>query len=319
MKKTNPKKVLVVEDDNSLNKLLVSQMQKMGYEVVGVATGKEARAHLESATPDLILLDIRLPDCSGLDLLVEFLPRAPVITITAYGAVDQAVRAVRTGASDYLVKPVSYEALELAVERAFQTAELKRDVAYWQLQAQRAVNSALIGESSEMAEMRHLIELYSAAGPTVLIEGESGTGKELVARSIHEASDRAEGRFVAIDCDPSEEHSIVSELFGHEQGAFPGAETRREGMLEFADQGTIYLSDIAEVSQALQSRILRVLETGAIPPPGRGRGCLDQCTHHPGHQPRSARSCRSGSVPLGALFQAQRVPHPCTRAARARR
>ncbi|MDQ2088924.1 sigma-54-dependent transcriptional regulator [Marimonas arenosa] len=262
MNKTTPKKILLVEDDQSLNKLLVNQLEKLGFNVASVLTGQDARAFLESATPDLVLLDLRLPDCNGLDLMIEVLPRAPVITMTAYGAVDQAVKAVRTGASDYLVKPVGYDVLELAVERAFETAELKRDVAYWQSQARRAAGSALVGDSPNMAEMRHLIELYSAAGPTVLIEGESGTGKELVARSIHEASDRAAGRFVPIDCDPNQENSLMSELFGHEQGAFPGAESKRQGMFEFADQGTVFLSDIAEVSQAMQSRILRVLETG---------------------------------------------------------
>ncbi len=262
MNTTIPKHILVVEDDSSLNKLLVIHLKKLGCEVTGAGTGAQARAALETAKPDLILLDIRLPDCSGLDLLVDFVEQAPVITMTAYGAVDQAVKAVRTGASDYLVKPVSYEALELAVEKAFETAELKRDVAYWQSQALRATGSAIIGNSPELEEMRSLIQLYSAAGPTVLIEGESGTGKELVARSIHDASERADRRFVPIDCDPSQENTIALELFGHEKGAFSGAETRREGMLEFADQGTIYLSDIAEVSQALQSKILRVLETG---------------------------------------------------------
>lgn len=259
-----PKRILVVEDDTSLNRLLVGHLKQMGHEVVGVTSGEEARAQLKHQVPDLSLMDIRLPDVSGLDLLVEFAPHVPVITMTAYGAVDQAVRAVRTGASDYLVKPVSSEALELAVGRVFATAELKRDVAFWQSQAQRATNGAIIGDSQEMAEVRSLIELYSAAGSSVLIEGGSGTGKELIARALHDASDRADHRFVPIDCDPFQENTIATELFGHEHGAFPGAEARREGMLEFADGGTIYLSDIAEVSQALQSKILRVLETGTF-------------------------------------------------------
>ncbi|MCB1337060.1 MAG: sigma-54-dependent Fis family transcriptional regulator [Maritimibacter sp.] len=264
MTQSHSKRILVIEDDASLNTLLVAHLQRLGYEVTGAATGREARTLIESAAPDLVLMDIRLPDCNGLELLVEFAPRVPVITMTAYGAVDQAVKAVRTGASDYLVKPVSHGALELAVERAFATAELQRDVTYWQQQARRALRSSLIGDSPEMEEMRQLIDLYARAAPTVLIEGESGTGKELVARSIHEASERSDGRFVAVDCDPSQENSLVSELFGHEKGAFPGAESRREGMLELADQGTIYLSDIAEVSPALQSRLLRVLETGTF-------------------------------------------------------
>ena len=258
------KKILVVEDDRSLNKLLVTRLERLDYDVTGVETGKEARTYVARTIPDLILLDIMLPDCSGLDLLVDFAAQAPVITMTAFGTVDQAVKAVRTGASDYLVKPVSIDALELAIERVFATAELKRDVAFWQSQAQRTTNSAIIGDSPELSEMRNLIDLYAAAGSTVLIEGESGTGKELVARALHATSDRADQRFVPIDCDPSAENTILSELFGYEKGAFSGAESRRDGMLELADGGTIYLSDIAEVSQALQSKILRVLESGTF-------------------------------------------------------
>lgn len=262
MKKTAPKKLLIVEDDRSLNKLLTDHLQQMGCEVTGVATGAAARAHLAASTPDLILLDIRLPDCDGFELLVEFAPQVAVIVITAYGAVDQAVKAVRAGASDYMVKPVGFETLELALDRVFATAELKRDVAYWQSQAKRAANSALVGSSSQMNELRTMIDLYANAGSTVLIEGETGVGKEMVARAIHEASPRANGRFVPIDCDPVQENLIASELFGHEKGAFPGADTRRDGMLEIADKGTVYLSDIAEVPQTLQSKILRVMETG---------------------------------------------------------
>ena len=124
MNRTTPRKLLLIEDDQSLNTLLVQQLEKLGYDVAPALTGEAARAYLERTTPDLVLLDLRLPDCNGLDLMVEILPRAPVITMTAYGAVDQAVKAVRTGASDYLVKPVSFEVLELAVERTFETAEL---------------------------------------------------------------------------------------------------------------------------------------------------------------------------------------------------
>ncbi|PIE08833.1 MAG: Fis family transcriptional regulator [Rhodobacterales bacterium] len=257
-----PRSILVVEDDRSLNTLLLSELERKGYEMTGAMSCAEARAVLETMTPDLILIDIRLPDCNGLELLVEFAPRTPVITMTAYGAVDQAVKAVRTGASDYLVKPVSYEALELAIERALETAELKRDLAYWQQQAQQAAFGALIGDSPPMAEMRRMIELYSAAGSEVLIEGESGAGKELVARAIHEASDRAGKRFVPVDCDLADESSLIADLFGYERGTFPGADTRHEGILEIAGRGTIYLSDIAVMSQSMQSRLLRVLESG---------------------------------------------------------
>lgn len=263
MNKSAAKKILVVEDDSSLAHLLVAHLERRGCEATHARSCAEARAHLKANAADLVLLDIRLPDCSGFDLLVEIAGQVSVIMMTAYGAVDQAVKAVRTGASDYLVKPVSFEALELSIERVFKTEELKRDVAYWQSQAQRAGDgTTIVGSSRQQDEVRRLIELYAGAGSTVLIEGESGVGKEMVARAIHDASDRSHGRFAAVDCDPAQENLLASELFGHERGAFQGAEARREGMLEFANRGTLYLSDIAEVSQALQSKLLRVMETG---------------------------------------------------------
>lgn len=264
MSGTAAKSILVVEDDHSLRTLLVDHLGQFGHEVIGAASGQEARKAERARDPDLVLIDVRLPDCSGIDLLIEFVERRPVIVMTAFGSVDQAIKAVRSGASDYLVKPITPEAIELAVARVFATAELKRDVAYWQSQARRAMNVSIVGNSPELTEMCRLAELYAKAGAAVLIEGESGTGKELVARAIHDASDRAEHRFVPIDCDTSDEKVTADELFGHEAGAFQGADTRREGMLEYATHGTLYLSDIADVSPSMQSRLLRVLETGTF-------------------------------------------------------
>lgn len=262
MNKSAPRKVLVIEDDQSLQSLLVAHLGKLGCDATGAGSCAQARDLAATGTFDLALIDIRLPDGDGLDLLLEFAPHLSVIVMTAYGAVDQAVRAVRTGASDYLVKPVSFEALELAIEKVFETDELKRDVAFWQSQARRLGNSAIVGNSPQLEQLRERIDIYGAAGSTMLIEGESGVGKELVARALHEASDRADNRFVPIDCDPSQADVLAYDLFGHEKGGLPGVDTRRLGMLEYADRGTIYLSDIAEVSLSLQSRILRVIETG---------------------------------------------------------
>ena len=264
MNKPASRRILVVEDDANLNRLLAGHLSEQGYEVTGVQTGSEARAYLAARTPDLVLLDVRLPDCSGFDLLVEIVPNAAVIIMTAYGAVDQAVRAVRTGASDYLVKPVSYETLGIAIDRIFTTRELRRDIAYWQARVQREDNTTIIGSSPQIETVRKMIDLYSDAGSSVLLDGESGVGKELVARTIHERSARGSARFVSVDCDPTHENLIVQELVGHEKGAVPEDEVAREGMLEFADRGTIYLSDIAETSLSLQSRILRVMETGTF-------------------------------------------------------
>lgn len=262
---TAPRLVLLVEDDPSLNTMLSDFLVSRDFEVASTATIQEARAAFETRRPDLVLMDVRLPDGSGLELLPELTARAPVIIMTAYGVIDQAMRAVRAGASDYLLKPVSPEALELAVQRVFDTAELKRDVAFWEAQAaQRNQNSALVGDSPEMVELRRQIALYAASDAAVLIEGETGTGKELVARVMHEISAHAEGHFVPIVCSTGDETALSSELFGHEPGAFPGAETGREGMLEHANDGVLYISDIAELSPAMQSRLLRVIETGSF-------------------------------------------------------
>lgn len=261
----SPQSVLLVEDDANLNKMLRELLERRGCDVTAVTTACKARAALAGGRLDLILLDMRLPDADGLDLLPEFALQAPVIAMTAFGGrADHAMRAVRAGASDYLQKPFTPEALDLAVTRLFTTAELKRDVAFLEAQAERTRNSALVGDSPEMTELRRLIELYATSDSSILIEGESGTGKELVARALHEASAQAGGRFVPIDCEPGDEGSFASELFGHEPGAFPGAEQAREGMLEYADGGALYISDIAEMSPAMQSRFLRVLEKGTF-------------------------------------------------------
>ena len=257
------RKVLIIEDDVSLNAMLVDQVTEFGHVAFGAHSRGKALELIAANAFDLIIADMRLPDSDGLQLLEELKDLCPFIILTAYGSVDQALRAVHTGAADYLFKPVSHESLKLAVRRTFETVELKRDVRHWQTQALRSVNETLVGSSSAVEEMRSFIGLYADAGMTVLIEGESGVGKELVARAIHQASSRSAARFVPIDCNPSQENLFASELFGHEQGAFPGADYRREGMLEIATGGTIFLSDIAEISLPLQSKLLRVMETGS--------------------------------------------------------
>ncbi|PID37213.1 MAG: Fis family transcriptional regulator [Rhodobacterales bacterium] len=255
-------RILVVEDDQSLNRLLIAHLSQLGHDVRGVGTGAEAREEIARACPDLILLDVRLPDCDGLDLLTDFSQHAPVIVVTAHALVEQAVGAVHAGASDYLVKPISFEKLQIAINRALETAELKRDVKYWQGQARRSKSEMLVGESPALIELRRQIDLFAAADTPVLIKGAGGTGKELIARTLHEASPRADRRFVPLDCDPSQENSFVAELFGHEAGAVTGAAAPQEGLIELAAGGTLFLRDIADLSLAMQDRLLRVLESG---------------------------------------------------------
>ncbi|PIE15584.1 MAG: Fis family transcriptional regulator [Rhodobacterales bacterium] len=242
MSATNSHRILVVEDDNSLNRLLVAHLEQLGHRVQGVDSGTRAREEIERARPDLILLDVRLPDCNGLELLTELAQRIPVV--------------------DYLVKPISFETLQFATERALETAELKRDLKYWQGRARRSNAEMLIGESPALVELRNQIALFSAADTPVLIKGAGGTGKELVAKTLHESSPRANRRFVPLDCDPAQENSFTAELFGYEAGATNGNNMPQEGLIELASGGTLFLRDIADLSLAMQDRLLRVMESG---------------------------------------------------------
>ena len=234
----------------------------MGYEATGVSSRAAATAALEEFEPSLAILDIRLPDMNGIDFLPELSDQIPVIILTAYGSIEQAVKAVKAGASEYLMKPVSTQGLELAVSRALKTVELRRNAEYWQSQAKFSAGPNIIGKSKAVRDVTRLIGIVAAADTTVLIGGESGVGKELVAQAVHANSGRAAKHFVAIDCCTLQENLFESELFGHERGAFTGADRKKEGLIEVAEGGTVFLDEIGEISPAIQAKLLRVLETG---------------------------------------------------------
>ena len=256
------KPVLVVEDDTTLNRLLVEQLSRIGFSARGVASRQQAIETLKHFEPSVAILDVRLPDSEGLEFLIELREHCPVVILTAYGSIDQAVKAVKTGAAEYLIKPVSPHRLDLAVNRALETAALKRDLQFLQEQVGPGTVSRMVGQSPAFNEMCRMIRLVSPADTTVLIEGESGVGKELVAKSIQEQSPRAAARFVAIDCCTLQENLFESELFGHERGAFTGADRKKEGLIEVAESGTVFLDEIGEISPSVQAKLLRVLETG---------------------------------------------------------
>ncbi len=256
------KRVLVVEDDKTLNRLLVEQLTKLGFVARGANSRAAALEVLEVFEPSLIILDVRLPDTEGMSLLLELHEVCPVVVLTAYGSVTQAVKAVKAGAAEYLIKPVSPHSLELAVTKALETAALKRSAQFWQKQARPEAGPKMIGESPEFQEVTRMIDLVAPADTTVLIEGESGVGKELVAQSIHSKSERSANHFVAIDCCTLQENLFESELFGHERGAFTGADRKKEGLIEVAESGTVFLDEIGEISPSIQAKLLRVLETG---------------------------------------------------------
>ncbi len=254
--------VLLIEDDRTLNRLMCDQIGDMGYVARGVRTQAEALDALSIAAPDLAILDIRLPDTDGLAFLPQLSDSCPVIVLTAYGSIDQAVTAVRLGAVDYLVKPVTREALELAVARVFETQSLKRDLAFWQAEARRVARFELVGESPAMAELNRLVRLIAASDSPVLIRGEGGTGKSVVAAAIHHRSSRANGRLITIDCDSD---LTAAELFGTET---TGSLARRDGLLAPAETGTVFFNDVERLPPALQGPVLRLIEQGVYRPQG---------------------------------------------------
>jgi len=256
------KRILVIEDDETLNELLVEQLSSMGHKPEGALSWAQARAAIERQDPALSILDIRLPDCDGTECIPELAAQCPVVVLTAFGSIKQAVESMRAGAFEYLVKPVNPSELEICVNRALETSSLKRSCEYYRERLNPCISKIMVGCSPAFQEMAHLIELVAPSDSTVLIQGESGTGKELVAKSIHQLSNRASSNFVPVDSTTLQETLFESELFGHEKGAFTGADRRKQGLIEVAEGGTLFLDEIGELPANMQAKLLRVLESG---------------------------------------------------------
>jgi two-component system NtrC family response regulator len=252
--------ILLVEDDRLLNRLLTGELKRMGYAVTSVHCWRDAHAHLDLLEPALIVADVQLPDANTLDLLPGLTKEYPVIVLTAFGTVQGAVAAMKAGARQYLTKPVDPDELELEVRRVLQHTALARDQQF--CKERLRPSGGMVGSSAAMAELQRLIDAVAASEATVLIQGESGVGKELVAHAIHERSPRAARNFVAVDCCTLQEKLFESELFGHEKGAFTGAERQKPGLIEAAQGGTLFLDEIGEIEPPVQAKLLRVLETG---------------------------------------------------------
>ena len=264
--KTKPR-ILVVDDDplvrHSCERILAE-----GYEVELTGSGAQGLALLEAGSFDIALIDLKLPDADGMDILrraPDRYPDVPVIMVTGYSTIKGAVEAVKMGAFDYLAKPFDPEELEAAVEKALRERRLLRD--YRELQealADRYRLSRLTGESPAIRDVLARIEQVSQTDTTVLLTGESGTGKELAARAIHFSSPRKDARLVAVDCGAIAAALIASELFGHVRGAFTGALADREGLIQTADGGTLFLDEISSLPLDLQATMLRVIETREV-------------------------------------------------------
>ncbi|MFV2073054.1 MAG: sigma-54-dependent transcriptional regulator [Thermoanaerobaculales bacterium] len=256
--------VLLVEDEAPQRILISEILRRDGYFVSEAGTVDEALIAMKDEVPDLILCDWRMPGRDGGELLKDVRQRAlgcAFIVMTAYGSIAHAVEAIRLGADDYLGKPFEGEALLLAVRRVLRTRCLERE----NRQLREVIRHSdgyggMIGRSEAMQRLYRTVEKVGATDATVLVVGESGTGKELVARSLHRASGRTDGPFVAVNCAAIPETLIESELFGHEKGAFTGAHRLREGRFEEADGGTIFLDEISSMPLPLQAALLRVLQ-----------------------------------------------------------
>ncbi len=267
--------LLIIDDDDTLRSLLVAELQRFGHSVASAATAEEGLRLAQEPEPDVVLLDLSLPDQTGLEVLKRLRSERPaleVIVLTAHGTIDSAIAAMKLGAYEFLQKPCALTAIELAIRRALEHRRLGEENARLKdgLQPTK-LSSEIIGSGSDFEELNRFILKVAPTESTVLIRGETGTGKELVATAIHRASTRRDHPFVAVDCASLHESLLQSELFGHERGAFTGAVKMRHGLFETADGGTLFLDEVGDVSPALQASLLRVLETSRFRRVGSGR------------------------------------------------
>jgi two-component system response regulator AtoC len=259
-------RVLIIDDDPGVRDYLEALVSRRGYEVRAHPTGEEALEGVEEAPPDLVTLDVVLPGIDGLETLQrlkEKLPEVPVIMLSGHGHARTIVEAMRLGASDFLRKPFEVEELELAFQKALEKRALKEEVAELRNRARSESEMMILGgDTPGMREVREIIDQVSDTDITVLIRGESGTGKEVVARAIYQQSARRDRPFVKVNCAALPSELLESELFGFEKGAFTGAQKRKLGKFEYANQGTIFLDEISEMHPSLQAKLLQVLQDG---------------------------------------------------------
>jgi len=261
--------ILVVDDDQAIRWSLREALQSWGFAAIEAGSVAEALTTFNAELPAAVLLDIDLPDGSGLDVLREIKrdhPDAIVVMITGNVQVDNTISALRGGAYDFIGKPISLEELRITIRNAIEARHLRREVAQVRKERAREFNfRQIVGESPAMKKMLSLAaKVAESEVSSVLLQGESGTGKDLVAKAIHYGSERAEGPFVAVNCAALPATLIESELFGYEKGAFTDAKARKEGLFEQAEGGTLLLDEIGELELSLQAKLLRVLEEGAF-------------------------------------------------------
>jgi len=264
--------ILLADDDSSVRRVLEFKLKQRGLKVATAADGQEALDLLKEQAFDLLLSDIKMPKVSGIELLEQasqLRPGLKVILITAHATVSQAVQAVKLGAFDYITKPFEDEELFLAIDKALQFDSLERENRQLKIRLKQTERGKkLIGAAPAFKEMMATVKKIAPTDATILLTGESGTGKELVARTIHDLSDRNDREFIAVNCAAIPKDLLESELFGHVKGAFTGAVRDKKGKFELADNGTLLLDEIADLALDLQAKLLRVLQEHSVEPVG---------------------------------------------------
>jgi two-component system response regulator HydG len=261
-------KILIVDDDKAHLLTLETLIKSWGYSVETAADGTIAVEKVQQNHYDLILMDVRMTKMNGIEALAvitKIKPDIPVLIMTAFSSVKSAVHAMKSGAYDYLTKPLDFDEVRLTIERALSHVALKTENTFLKQELhQRLSHNTIIGESVQINELKKIIAMVGPSEATVLITGESGTGKELVANAVHTLSSRSSRPFITVNCAALNDNLLESELFGHVKGAFTGANTSREGKFISADRGTIFLDEIGETSMAMQAKLLRVIQEGEI-------------------------------------------------------
>ena len=256
--------ILIVDDDESIRRMLAAVLAREGFQTVTAADGEEGLALFRSGSPDIVLMDIRMPGRSGIEVMSDMLelrPGAAVILMTAYADLDTAVQAIKNGVFDFVIKPFDLAEIGLLVNRAYQMREMRREIVTLQNELSESFRLPRITtRDPAMQALCDAVLRIAASNATVVIYGESGVGKELLATSLHYHSPRAQRPFVKVNCGAIPEGLLESEFFGHEKGAFTGAVARRTGRFEHADGGTLFLDEIGELPLSLQVKLLRVLQ-----------------------------------------------------------
>jgi two-component system response regulator AtoC len=260
------KNILVVDDDKLIRWSVNQRLSEWNYRVSEAEDGKNLSDVIEKNAPDLVLLDNCLPDATGIELLKKIKrpwPDLPVIMITAFGSIDDAVLAMRLGAYDFITKPIDFLRLKGTLEHALETSSLKKEVAFYREKEKKDFNlSNIVAESDAMKKVLEMTKIIARSEATiVLIQGESGTGKDLIAQAIHYLSRRYESAYIVLNCSAIPENLLESELFGYEKGAFTDAKAQKKGLVELAHKSTLFLDEIGTLSLPLQAKLLRFLET----------------------------------------------------------